>query len=62
MNKIKKSTSNYVDFTNYLQTLGYTEKTIETKLREVINFTNWCSLKGITVYTITYRYKLRTQI
>lgn len=58
MNKTKKSTSNYVDFTNYLQTLGYTEKTIETKLREVISFTNWCSSKGITVYTITYRSSL----
>ncbi|CAM1352180.1 tyrosine-type recombinase/integrase [Tenacibaculum ascidiaceicola] len=54
MNKMKKSTSNYVDFTNYLQTLGYTERTTYTKLREAITFTNWCNSQGNTVYAITY--------
>lgn len=54
MNKKKNEIIDNLEFTQYLQELGYTKTTINTKKREVVNFSNWCNSKGNNVCTINY--------
>ena len=46
-------------FTTYLQTAGYTEKTIKSKTRQAVLFNQWCKKRGTSPEAIDYKSCLK---